>query len=287
MSKPGFLARKNLSPVTLPILQNPSPVAQPLPQDHPRAAAFVEEETESSRLSLKEEIDEFYFEEDNPKAPLIELSDAEGELDRNSAICISPLVIACSDDSSSDEVDNMASNKGNKSLGELMAARGKGSTSKAPPKSQVPSNLPLAPPQVPANLGLKVNLDLKKKRPVESLEEGEVGPYHGTKQQKVTREPRDKRAPSVESYDELERVKVRVTQCTWSLRLELDGAPIPYNASVPEYQRGRAGYIAEALKQPMLLPRDMDAYRRFSQNELFLSLKRDLAMVRKLILLQA
>ena len=168
-----------------------------------------------------------------------------------------------------------------------MAARGKGSTSKAPPKSQVPSNLPLAPPQVPANLGLKVNPDLKKKRPVESLEEGEVGPYHGTKQQKVTREPRDKRAPSVESYDELERVKVRVTQCTWSLRLELDGAPIPYNASVPEYQRGRAGYIAEALKQPMLLPRDMDAYRRFSQNELFLSLKRDLAMVRKLILLQA
>ena len=35
----------------------------------------------------------------------------------------------------------------------------------------------------------------------------------------------------------------------------------------------------------MLLPKDMDAYRRFSQNELFLYLKRDLAMVRQLILL--
>ena len=69
----------------------------------------------------------------------------------------------------------MASNKGNKSLRELMAARGKGSTSKAPTKSQAPSNLPPIPPQVLADLGLKVNLDLKKKRPVESLEEGEVG----------------------------------------------------------------------------------------------------------------
>ena len=125
----------DLPPVTLPILQNLPPAAQPPPQDHPGAAASVEEEIKSSHLSLEEEIDEFYFEENNPKAPLIELSDAEGEADRNSAICISPLVITCLDDSSDEEVDNMASNKGNKSLRELMAARGKGSTSKAPTKS--------------------------------------------------------------------------------------------------------------------------------------------------------
>jgi len=287
VSKPGFLARKDLPPVTLPILQNPPPAAQPLPQDNPGAAASVEEETESSRLSLEEEIDEFYFEEDNPKAPLIELSDAEGEPDRNSAICISPLVVACPDNSSDKEADNMASNKGNKSLRELMATWGKGSISKVPTKSQATSNLPLALSQVPADLGLKVNPDLKKKRPVESLEEGEVGPRHGVKQQKVTREPRDKRAPSVESRDELERVEVRVALRIWSPQLEVDGAPIPYNASVREYQRGQTGYIAEALEQPMLLHRDMDAYRHFSQNELFLSLKRDLAMVRQLIFLQA
>ena len=80
-----------------------------------------------------------------------------------------------------------------------MAARGKGQTSKAPTKSQTPSNLPPAPPQVSADLCLKVNPDLKKKRPVESLEEGEVGSRQGAKQQKVIREPRDKRAPSVKS----------------------------------------------------------------------------------------
>ena len=57
-----------------------------------------------------------------------------------------------------------------------MVARGKGLTSKAPPKSQAPSNLFPPPPQVPVDLGLKPNPNLKKKRPTESLEEGEVGP---------------------------------------------------------------------------------------------------------------
>ena len=108
---------------------------------------------------------------------------------------------------------------------------------------------------------MKVNPDLKKKRPVESLEKGEVGPRQGGKQQKKTREHQDKRAPSVESREEIKRAEVRVTPRTWSLRLEVDGAAIPYNASVQEYNRGRAGYIAEALEQPVLLPRDMEAYR--------------------------
>ena len=178
------------------------------------AVASVEEEIQSSRLSLKEEIDEFYFEEDNPKASLINLSDAEGEPDRNSDICTSPLVIAYLDDSSDEKVDNMASNKGNKSLRELMPTRGKGLTSKAPTKSQAPSNLPPAHPQVPVDLGLKFNSNLKKKRLAKSLKEGEVGLRHGAKHQKVTREPRDKRAPSVESCDELERAEVRMAQHT-------------------------------------------------------------------------
>ena len=91
----------------------------------------------------------------------------------------------------------------------------------------------------------------------------------------------------MESWDELERAEVCIPPCTWSPLLEVDGAANPYNALVREFNKGRAGYIAEALEQPMLLPRDMEAYRRFSQSELFLSLKRDLAMVRQLIPLQS
>ena len=67
---------------------------------------------------------------------------------------------------------------------------------------------------------------------MESLEEGEMGPRQGAKQQKVTREHRDKRAPFVESREELDRAKVRMPPCIWSPQLEVDGAAIPYNASV-------------------------------------------------------
>ena len=88
----------------------------------------------------------------------------------------------------------------------------------------------------------------------------------------------------MESREDLEQAEVRMPPCTWSPRLEVDEAAIPYNASVREYNRGRVGYIDEALEQPMLLPRDMEAYRRFSQDELFLSLKKDPAMVRQFIL---
>ena len=99
------------------------------------------------------------------------------------------------------------------------------------------------------------------------------------KQQKATWGQRSKRANSVESRDEENQAEVCVNPRVWSPKLELDGVAIPYTASVREYNRGRAGYIAEALEQPVLLPQDMEAYRQFSQPELFLSLKRDLAMV--------
>ena len=42
---------------------------------------------------------------------------------------------------------------------------------------------------------------------------------------------------------------------------------------------GHASHVVEALEQPLLLPKYMEAYRSFTHPELFLSLKRDLAMV--------
>ena len=55
--------------------------------------------------------------------------------------------------------------------------------------------------------------------------------------------------------------------------------PIAYDATLRHYRGGHAGLVAEALEQPLLLPKDMEAYRNFNHPELFLSLKRDLAMV--------
>ena len=70
---------------------------------------------------------------------------------------------------------------------------------------------------------------------------------------------------------------------TWSPKLEVDGASIAWDASLRHYRGGHAGHVAKALEQPLLLPKDMEAYRSFSHPELFLSLKRDLAMVSDLI----
>ena len=52
-----------------------------------------------------------------------------------------------------------------------------------------------------------------------------------------------------------------------------------YDATLRHYRGGHAGLVAKALEQPLLLPKDMEAYRNFNHPELFLSLKRDLAMV--------
>ena len=59
----------------------------------------------------------------------------------------------------------------------------------------------------------------------------------------------------------------------------MDGTAIPYDASIWDAPRGYANYLAQALQQPLLLPRDMESIRRTKQPNLFMSLKRDLAMV--------
>ena len=55
--------------------------------------------------------------------------------------------------------------------------------------------------------------------------------------------------------------------------------PIAYDATLRHYRGRHAGLVAKTLEQPLLLPKDMEAYRNFNHPELFLSLKRDLAMV--------
>ena len=176
---------------------------------------------------MKKEIDKFHFEEEKLGAFIVSISDAEDDIDRHSGVHFPTLVIARLDSSTEEEEEEMALNKGNKSLRELMVARNKGTTSQENPKSQVPTTLPPLLPTIPADLGQKPIPDLKKKRPVEVPEEGEVGPQKETKQQKVAKDAHDKSSQSVESREEKNRADVHITQCTWSLRLEVDGTPIP------------------------------------------------------------
>ena len=59
----------------------------------------------------------------------------------------------------------------------------------------------------------------------------------------------------------------------------MDGATIPYDASIWDALRDHANYLAQALQQPLFLPWDMESIRQTKQPDLFMSLKRDLAMV--------
>ena len=61
--------------------------------------------------------------------------------------------------------------------------------------------------------------------------------------------------------------------------LVLDEAPLPTNASIKKFQDGRASYVADAVEQALLLLKDMIEWRLMRKHEVFLNLKRDLALV--------
>ena len=83
----------------------------------------------------------------------------------------------------------------------------------------------------------------------------------------------------MDSREEPSVAQVRRPTCTWSPVLEVDGMLIAYDATLRHYRVGHAGLVAKALEQPLLLPKDMEAYKSFNHPEIFLSLKKDMAMV--------
>ena len=48
--------------------------------------------------------------------------------------------------------------------------------------------------------------------------------------------------------------QVRRPTHTWSPKLEVNGVPIAYDATLRHYRGGHAGLVTEALEQPLLLP---------------------------------
>ena len=127
------------------------------------------------------------------------------------------------------------------SLKELLASRNKEGSSKEVPKMQPPA---IPPPLPPIDLGLLAMPNLKKRRPDQELEEGELVPWKDNKQRKMTKDPRDKRGNFVDSRDEVE---VRRPQRSWAPRLEMDGAAIPYDASIWDAPKGHANDLVQAL----------------------------------------
>ena len=270
VSRSGFLAPHDLPPIDHPIPQRIHFPAQPL-QQVPLGQAIVEKGAASSS-SLEKEIDRFQFEEE-----VIVISETEEEVDEY--LCVqTPAQIITYIDDSSDEEEEMAP-KTSPSLRDLMKNRNKAPSPKDKNKSKSPMNPPPSPPQLPADLGLKPNPDLRRKRYIEASKEGKMAPSKGSKQPRQSQDQRGRRSTSVDSREEPPVALMRRPTRTWSPKLEVDDVPIAYDASLRHYCGGHAGHVAEALEQPLLLPKDMETYRNFNHPEHFLSFKRDLAMV--------
>ena len=137
--------------------------AQPI-QQVPLGQAVAEEGIASSS-SLEEEIDRFQFEEEETqRAEAIVISEAEEEINEYSCIRTPAPIVTYVEDSSDNEAKEMASKSG-KSLRELMKGRKTAPIPQDFNKSKPPVNPPPPPPpQLPADLGLKPNPELKRKR---------------------------------------------------------------------------------------------------------------------------
>ena len=177
VSRPNFLAPYDLPPVDHPIPQGIPLAAQPL-QQVPLGEAIIGEGTASSS-SLEQEIDRFKFEEET-----ILISEAEEGANEHSYVQTPAQMVTFIADTS-DEEEAMVPKIG-PSLRELMKSRNKAPSLKDKNKSKPPANPPPPPPQIPADLGLKPNPDLRKKRPVDTVEERKLGPSKGNKQARQT-----------------------------------------------------------------------------------------------------
>ena len=125
--------------------------------------------------------------------------------------------------------------KSSQSLRKLMKGRNKVSTPQEANKSKPPVNPPPPPPQLPTNLGLKPNPELRRKRQHKVLDEGEIGPSKGNKQQRIAQDQRSKRSSSIESREDPLAAHVHRTPHTWSPKLKLDGVPITWDTSIRNY----------------------------------------------------
>ena len=153
------------------------------------------------------------------------ISEAEEETDEYSCIQAPASIITYVEDSLDNEAEEMAPKFG-QSLRELIKGRNKAPTPQEANKSKPSLNPSPPPPQLPADLGLKSNLELRKKRQHEALEEGEISPLKGNKQQRVSQDQRSKRSSSVKSQENPLVAHVHCTPRTWSPKLELDGVLI-------------------------------------------------------------
>ena len=87
------------------------------------------------------------------------------------------------------------------------------------------------------------------------IEVGKKQPPQETEPQRGAKQPRTMQMSFVAEGEG--RVDHRTAAPVWAPCMELDGAPLPSDASIRDFQQGTAGYVVDAVEQSLLLPNDM------------------------------
>ena len=142
--------------------------------------------------------------------------------------------------------------------------------------------VPRPPKPIPPPLLQTELVEKKRKRDKKGgkgfIKEGEVQEDTPLKPTKVAKPTRAQQRRGRESLEAVSERQSRVP--SWNPFFVLDGSPLPEDSSICNFDNGGAGYVADSIEQALLLPRDMDELYNLKKHKLFLSIKRNLALVR-------
>ena len=97
------------------------------------------------------------------------------------------------------------------------------------------------------------------------VEKGELVPYNEEVPPKFPKTANKGRASLAKSKEDRHMAEMRPSNPTWNPQLELDEAAIPWNSTIQKFKKGNTHYLANALEQPLLLPKDMAALKNVRQ----------------------
>ena len=101
-----------------------------------------------------------------------------------------------------------------------------------------------------------------------------------TKQLRIGPQSKGKEIAAQSSQGKGKGTDAQSLPSAWLLAPMLHGGPLLETTSLRDLGDGEGGYVADALGRTILLPTDMDGLRKMRMQEVFLSIKRYLGMVR-------
>ena len=102
------------------------------------------------------------------------------------------------------------------------------------------------------------------------------------KQLKIGHQSKGKETEAQSSQGKGKGIEAQSLPSAWLPALMLHGGPLLETASMRDLGDSEGGYVVEALRRTMLLPTDVDELKKMRMQEVFLSTKRYLGMVRLL-----